>query len=228
VSFVFTSLKARGSLTTIANTKYYNVTASLLARVISLPRRLERDIEPPRTRYEVPHGRSGESRCGAVECESLRNRFRVDFGVEVFERRRQSLQIPFVVGGRDVGIGSQPREAVQPRRKPITHAAARDYWISLIGELEAGSRILLVASGDDIVVGSGQLELSQRPNSPHRAELQKLFVDRASRGQGIGRLLVRALHDAAREKGRTLIRLSTRHGEPAEEFYKSLGYKEVE
>jgi GNAT superfamily N-acetyltransferase len=110
---------------------------------------------------------------------------------------------------------------------PITHAAARDYWISLIRELEAGSRILLVASGDDIVVGSGQLELSQRPNSPHRAELQKLFVDRASRGQGIGRLLVRALHDAAREKGRTLIRLNTRHGEPAEEFYKSLGYKEV-
>jgi ribosomal protein S18 acetylase RimI-like enzyme len=54
-----------------------------------------------------------------------------------------------------------------------------------------------------------------------------LFVDRASRGQGIGRLLLRALHDAAREKGRTLIRLSTRHGEPAEEFYKSLGYKEV-
>jgi ribosomal protein S18 acetylase RimI-like enzyme len=110
---------------------------------------------------------------------------------------------------------------------PITHAAARDYWISLIRELEAGSRILLVASGDNIVVGSGQLELSQRPNSPHRAELQKLFVDRASRGQGIGRSLVCALHDAAREKGRTLIRLSTRHGEPAEEFYKSLGYKEV-
>jgi acetyltransferase len=110
---------------------------------------------------------------------------------------------------------------------PISHATARDYWISLIRELEAGSRILLVASGDNIVVGSGQLELSQRPNSPHRAELQKLFVERASRGQGIGRSLVTALHDAAREKGRTLIRLSTRHGEPAEKFYKSLGYTEV-
>jgi ribosomal protein S18 acetylase RimI-like enzyme len=110
---------------------------------------------------------------------------------------------------------------------PITHAAARDYWISLIRELEVGSRILLIASGDNIVVGSGQLELSQRPNSPHRAELQKLFVERASRGQGIGRSLVRALHDSARENGRTLIRLSTRHGEPAEKFYKSLGYQEV-
>jgi acetyltransferase len=110
---------------------------------------------------------------------------------------------------------------------PITHATARDYWISLIRELETGSRIMLIAHDENILVGSGQLALSQRSNSPHRAELQKLFVERASRGRGVGRSLVRALHDAARENGRTLIRLSTRCGEPAEEFYKSLGYREV-
>lgn len=110
---------------------------------------------------------------------------------------------------------------------PITHATSRGYWISLIRELESGSRLLLVAYREDLVVGSGQLSLSQRPNSPHRAELEKLFVEMASRGQGIGRSLVQALHAAARERGRTLIRLSTRHGEPSEEFYKSLGYQEV-
>ena len=110
---------------------------------------------------------------------------------------------------------------------PITQETSRGYWISLIRELESGSRVLLVASSENIVVGSGQLSLSQRPNSPHRAELEKLFVARASRGRGIGRSLVQALHEAARQRGRTLIRLSTRHGEPAEEFYKSLGYVEV-
>jgi len=110
---------------------------------------------------------------------------------------------------------------------PITHATSRGYWISLVRELESGSRLLLVAYSENMVVGSGQLSLSQRSNSPHRAELEKLFVERASRGRGIGRTLMRALHDAARQKGRTLIRLSTRHGEPAEEFYKSLGYMEV-
>ena len=110
---------------------------------------------------------------------------------------------------------------------PITHETSRGYWISLIRELESGSRVLLVAYSENIVVGSGQLALSQRSNSPHRAELEKLFVARAARGRGIGRSLVQALHDAARQKGRTLIRLSTRHGEPAEEFYKSLGYREV-
>jgi len=110
---------------------------------------------------------------------------------------------------------------------PITQTTARSYWVSLIPELEAGSRLLLVAFDGDTVVGSGQLALSQRHNSPHRAELQKLFVGLASRGRGVGRTLMDALHAAARQHGRTLILLSTRHQEPAEKFYKSLGYVEV-
>jgi len=110
---------------------------------------------------------------------------------------------------------------------PITHTTARSYWVSLIPELEAGSRLLLVAFDGDTVVGSGQLALSQRHNSPHRGELQKLFVGLASRGRGVGRTLMDALHAAARQHGRTLILLSTRHQEPAEKFYKLLGYVEV-
>jgi GNAT superfamily N-acetyltransferase len=110
---------------------------------------------------------------------------------------------------------------------PITHTTARSYWVSLIPELEAGSRLLLVAFDGDTVVGSGQLALSQRHNSPHRAELQKLFVGLASRGRGVGRTLMDALHAAARQHGRTLILLSTRHQEPAEKFYKSFGYVAV-
>ncbi|HXI97988.1 MAG TPA: GNAT family N-acetyltransferase [Gemmatimonadaceae bacterium] len=110
---------------------------------------------------------------------------------------------------------------------PITHTTARSYWVSLIPELEAGSRLLLVAFDGDTIVGSGQLALSQRHNSPHRAELQKLFVGLASRGRGVGRTLMDALHAAARQHGRTLILLSTRHQEQAEKFYKSLGYVAV-
>lgn len=110
---------------------------------------------------------------------------------------------------------------------PITRDAVRDYWISLIPELEAGSRLVLIAYRDNVVVGSGQLALSRRSNSPHRAELERLFVERASRGQGIGRSLMHALHSVARQNGRTLILLNTRRGEPAEDFYKELGYREV-
>jgi len=111
---------------------------------------------------------------------------------------------------------------------PITRDAARDHWIALLPELQPGNRILLVACNDaGRVVGSGQLLLSQRQNSPHRAELQKLFVARSVRGRGVGASLVLALHHVARQNGRTLITLSTRSGESAEEFYKALGYKEA-
>jgi acetyltransferase len=110
---------------------------------------------------------------------------------------------------------------------PISAIQARDYWLSLKPELEAGSRILLVALNGDAVVGSGQLGLSQRANSPHRAEINRLFVCRAVRGQGIGKSLMEALHNEARRCRRSLILLNTRHAEPAEDFYKSLGYTQV-
>lgn len=111
---------------------------------------------------------------------------------------------------------------------PISRETARDYWISLIPELQPGGRILLIAANEEgRIIGSGQLALSQRQNSPHRAELQKLFVVRSARGQGVGAALVLALHRVARQHGRTLITLSTRQGEPPEAFYKSLGYKEA-
>lgn len=110
---------------------------------------------------------------------------------------------------------------------PITLQESRDYWLSIIPELKAGTRLLLVASNDGGVLGSGQLALAQRQNSRHRAEVQKLFVAGAARGQGIGKLLMKALHDVALENGRTLIQLNTRVGFDAVRFYKALGYREV-
>jgi len=110
---------------------------------------------------------------------------------------------------------------------PLTRAKARRYWLSLRRDLQAGSRVLLVASSGEKIVGTGQLVLSPWSNSPHRAELHKVFVDRSLRGRGIGRTLIASLHDAARERGRSLLVLNTRHGEPAQALYRRLGYREV-
>jgi GNAT superfamily N-acetyltransferase len=110
---------------------------------------------------------------------------------------------------------------------PITDEQARDYWVSLGPELRAGSRILLAAFSGQDLIGSGQLALSQRGNSPHRAEIQRLFVARSVRGQGVGKALMEALHQVARENRRSLVTLNTRHGEPPEAFYRALGYREV-
>jgi GNAT superfamily N-acetyltransferase len=110
---------------------------------------------------------------------------------------------------------------------PVTREQAREYWRSLGPSLRAGSRLLLAAYNDDGIIGSVQLNFPPWPNARHRAEVQKLFVGPALRGQGVGRALMVALHDVAREHGRSLLLLNTRHGGPAEGFYKDLGYREI-
>jgi GNAT superfamily N-acetyltransferase len=110
---------------------------------------------------------------------------------------------------------------------PLTRDLARDYWLSLRPELKAGSRVLLAAYSESGIIGSGQLSFPQWANARHRAELQKLFVATTVRGQGVGRRLMGGLHDIARHRGRSLLILNTRRGEPAEAFYKGLGYREA-
>lgn len=110
---------------------------------------------------------------------------------------------------------------------PLSRDQARDYWVSLRPELLSRSRVLLAAFCDDTLVGTGQLAFATPPNARHRAELQKLFVNTRLRGQGVGRALMEALHQAARERGRTLILLNTRRGLGAEDFYRGLGYQEA-
>jgi GNAT superfamily N-acetyltransferase len=110
---------------------------------------------------------------------------------------------------------------------PLTHDDSRDYWLSLRPELQAGSRLLLAAFTGGRLAGSGQLTLPPWTNGRHRAEIQKVFVAAAVRGRGVGRSLMSALHDAARQRGRSLVLLNARRGGSAESFYRRLGYKEV-
>ena len=121
-----------------------------------------------------------------------------------------------VAGGASLGFHS-----------PLHRDVARDYWLIVRRELQGGTRLLIGAFDGDRIVGSGQLALPIWPNAHHRAEVQKLFVAGTLRGRGVGRRLVSALHDAARERGRSLILLSTRRGGTTEDFYKGLGYKEI-
>jgi ribosomal protein S18 acetylase RimI-like enzyme len=108
---------------------------------------------------------------------------------------------------------------------PVPREAARRYWLSLRDDLQAGTRVLLVARAHGRIVGTGQLALPAWPNARHRAEVQKLIVDRDLRSLGIGRRLMEALHDAALSRGRSLILLGTRHGGRPQAFYERLGYR---
>jgi len=110
---------------------------------------------------------------------------------------------------------------------PLKHDEGREYWLSLRPELQAGSRLLLAAYAAEGIVGPGELSLLSWSNSQHRAELQKLLVATALRWRGVGRSLLTALRDMTRQRGRSLLPLNTHRGEPAETFYKGLGYREV-
>ncbi len=108
---------------------------------------------------------------------------------------------------------------------PLPADEAAEYWLSLRGDMLAGSRIVLAARVGSQLIGTGQLQFPRWATATHRAEIQKLLVDGSVRGRGVGRLLMHALHDAARARGCSLIVLSTRHAEPPERFYKALGYR---
>ena len=109
---------------------------------------------------------------------------------------------------------------------PLDAADAERYWRRALDEVEAGSRVLLAArDGDGRLVGSAQLELAEKANARHRAEVQKVMVLTGTRRRGVGRALMLALEDEARGHGRTTLVLDTRAGDPSERLYRSVGWQ---
>lgn len=108
---------------------------------------------------------------------------------------------------------------------PVTESQAVEYWRDVIASLRAGNRALLVAiEDDDTLAGAVQVDFASKANALHRAEVQKLMVRTDQRGHGLGRALMDAVEDVARESGRSLLVLDTRQGDIAEQLYLSLGY----
>jgi len=124
-----------------------------------------------------------------------------------------ALLIDAVDGGASIGFLA-----------PLAVHEAIRYWTSVSESLTC---ITLVAESGRKIVGSVQLELCDRTDGDHRAELMKLMVHRGARRQGIGRALVKGAEQAALNQGRTLLVLDTRGGDPSESLYLSMGYTAV-
>jgi ribosomal protein S18 acetylase RimI-like enzyme len=107
---------------------------------------------------------------------------------------------------------------------PLSSAEAQEYWQGVVAALQEHSRVVLVAREGQSVVGTVQVDLAQPANGAHRAEVLKLMVHRAARRRGLGRALLAAAEDAAREAGRSLLVLDTRTGDAAEQLYRTHGY----
>ncbi len=83
---------------------------------------------------------------------------------------------------------------------------------------------LFTATVGDEAVGIGWFELRQRASGVS-AWIYDIRVDGARRGQGLGRGLLEALHDAARELGATSMTLNVFGDNPtAIRLYETSGY----
>jgi GNAT superfamily N-acetyltransferase len=109
---------------------------------------------------------------------------------------------------------------------PMARATALSFWRKVADGVARGERTLLVAEDEDGIVGTVQLITDMPENQPHRADVAKLLVHRRARGAGIGRRLMEAVEDAAREQGRRVLVLDTA-SDTAERLYERLGWQRV-
>jgi GNAT superfamily N-acetyltransferase len=109
-----------------------------------------------------------------------------------------------------------------------TPAETEAWWAGRAAAVAAGTITVFVARDEaGRIVGSTLLERSVNPNSPHRAEIGKVIVQRTMRRQGLGRALMAAAEDRARSEGRWMLILDTVTGSPAAALYESLGWVTV-
>ena len=106
---------------------------------------------------------------------------------------------------------------------PLAPEVARAWWSGVPRDGVA----LLVAKREDRIVGAVQLHAAESENGAHRGEVAKLLVHPEWRRQGIARALMTALENEARAKGKTLLVLDTREGDPSNDLYRALGYQEA-
>ena len=100
------------------------------------------------------------------------------------------------------------------------------FFESVADAVDRAERLAFAAFDGEEVLGTVQVMLRTPPNQPHRGEIAKLLVRRASRGQGVAQQLMEAAEEAAREAGKTLLTLDTA-SDAAERLYERMGWTRV-
>lgn len=98
----------------------------------------------------------------------------------------------------------------------------------LPGDYAEPAGALLLALVDGQVAGCGALRPLADVDYPNACEMKRLYVRRAFRGFGLGRLLAQALVDRARGAGYSNLLLDTLDDmEAARSLYETLGFEEI-
>lgn len=96
---------------------------------------------------------------------------------------------------------------------PLAPDVARAFWRRHSREVATGGRVLIGGWLDGRLVGCVSLDLDTPPNQAHRAEVQMLLVDPATRRRGLARAMMQRLEVEATHQGRTLLTLATTAGD---------------
>jgi ribosomal protein S18 acetylase RimI-like enzyme len=110
---------------------------------------------------------------------------------------------------------------------PLAPDVARAFWRRNSREVAAGGRVLIAGWVDGRLAGCVTLDLDTSPNQRHRAEVQTLLVDPATRRRGLARAMMQRLEVEATRQGRSLLTLDTRAGDTAEALYRGMGWIEA-
>ncbi|WP_051939194.1 GNAT family N-acetyltransferase [Phaeacidiphilus oryzae] len=110
---------------------------------------------------------------------------------------------------------------------PPSPAEVAELLTEVVRAADAGDGALRAAYLDGRLVGLGYWLRYQRPTHRPHADLEKLAVDAAAHGRGIGRALTRALIEDARRAGVEVLTLDARgDNHNALALYRSLGFTE--
>jgi len=110
--------------------------------------------------------------------------------------------------------------------QPFSSKDAAEFWQNKIfPAARSGDSVLFAAYQGNRIRGTVQLGLGLPANQPHRADVAKLLVHPQTRRSGLARALMAALETEARLRGKQLLVLDTRSGDPSQRLYKSLGFQ---
>jgi GNAT superfamily N-acetyltransferase len=109
---------------------------------------------------------------------------------------------------------------------PVTEDDVEPVLDALLGRVAQGREQLVVLQVGGDLAGWAVLSLSVSPLRRHWATVLRVQVHPARQGQGLGRVLMTGVHEAARALGLEMLHLTVRGGYGLERFYEGMGYRE--
>ncbi|CAN8102588.1 unnamed protein product [Discula destructiva] len=157
-----------------------------------------------------------------------------NFRTEVFNAREHSHLTVYLAGIHGECITSD--KMVGSFMSPLNIEKMLKWWKDRIAEVTAGNRvILMLLHGSDPrakidtqhLVGVVMLSMPHIETSPFRASIESLLVSNKHRRQGGANVLLRAVEEQAKLKGKTLLMAEMESATIAMALFQKHGYQEA-